>query len=624
MNQVDEKLLSGQPIVFSESEPETKRTLQVESIYGAVQKGVTLTVHNAIIRGPLLLKNIKIEQSLTFKSCIFMDHVDFSFSTFERHLDLEGCTFRFLVHFVGTELKFGINCTKATFEVPTVMEDLKVNGSFIANEAAFNNVFFNRSKINGLLSASKATFNGIVAFDGAEIEDTNFSRSCFYESQFIGTRIKGDLNLKNATFQQQAAFDAAKIEANAFFDNAIFKQVARFVGASVGKTFAARKSMFEKQAIFDNAKFYGGVFFNDTTIPDGQTTFKGEVRFNGAQVDWHLNAQQCIFMGALLLEGAQINGSVFLSGALFGNRVRLIGTTVTGDIYAEGAHFKGNADLHRLNIFGDARFEFARFEETAFFNNASFKSGFHIYGAAFKDVYFTGAAFDEVYFQPLDSIRHIADTPPPLTNPPEFQGSIELRGATFHRLYASDSFLTKFIQDLHKLLAAFERQPYVQIEQALRNIGKAQLADDCHFRGKLEEGKLIRFRKTPLDFLRDRIYRWALGYGVKPWRPTSFAIVAVATLCLGWIIFLGQDAIYSNPQLTTGEAFLVSLNFLVPGVEVIGMGALEPSKNNIVLPWLDCSVPLSYLCVANFERVIGWITIPITLLGLSGLFKPRS
>lgn len=166
LNPIQEKLLAGQPVLFSKEDSQDSRKIPPDWLHAALYKGMPIKLENGIIDGPVSLRNLKLEQSITFTSTTFDGPVDFSFTTFERFLDLRGCVFQSEVDFDGADLRFGINLVGAKFLAFSKFEGINVNGNFTADDAVFAAVSFTRSKIAGLFSASKAIFKLLVAFDG--------------------------------------------------------------------------------------------------------------------------------------------------------------------------------------------------------------------------------------------------------------------------------------------------------------------------------------------------------------------------------------------------------------------------------------------------------------------------
>lgn len=609
MNPIQKRLLSGEPVIFSRDDSPDNRKILADWLEAAFRKGVSTKLENAIVDGQVSLRNLKLEPSITLTSTTFVGPVDFSFTTFERFLDLRGCVFQSEVNFDGADLRFGINLVGAKFLAFSKFEGINVNGNFSADDAVFTVALFNRSKIAGLFSVAKATFKLLVAFDGATIEDTSFGETRFEgDVRFVGTHIKGDLNVRKAVFIKMAAFDGATIDGSFFLEEALFEDESRYVGMSVRSTLSAQRTRFKGAVNFDNAKIAGSVYMNPTTFED-------VVKFGGSTIGWQLSIEGSTFKKKLSLEGIQAD-TIFLRQAIFEAEMRLIASRITRDLYAEAVNFKGPVELHQTKVDGNAFFDASTFNSKAEFTGARFESACHLKAVSFLDnVSFRDANLGDLYFQP----------------PPLFRASVELAGAAIRRFHADEAIRRSFVDSLHTILSPFNHYPYVQLEKTFRDSGDDELADYTYYVRRLQQGNRIRPHYNPLKFIRDRIYRWTLGYGVKPFRPLVFFIIGVITILVGAWVFLGPDAMQvknsgqtaTDLSLSLVDAFLVSLKFFLPGIGIIGTDAWEPTRNKIVLPLLGCQLPLTYVGFANIERLIGFVTIPITFVAITGLFSPR-
>lgn len=405
-----------------------------------------------------------------------------------------------------------------------------------------------------------------------------------------------------------AAFDGATIDGNFFLEEALFEDESRYVGMSVGSTLSAQRTRFKGAVYFDNAKIAGSVFMNPATFED-------VVKFGGSTIGWQLSIEGSTFKKKLSLEGIQAD-TIFLRQAIFEAEMRLIASRITRDLYAEAVNFKGPVEFHGTKVDGKACFDASTFNSKAEFTGARFESACHLKAVSFLgNVSFRDANLGDLYFQP----------------PPLFQATVELTGTIIRRIHANEDSLRSFIDGLHTILPTFIHHPYLQLEKTFRDSGKYELADDTYYVRHLQEGNRIRPDRNLLKFIRDRIYRWTLGYGVKPFRPLGFFIIGVVTILAGAWVFLGPDAMQvknsgqaaTDLSLSLVDALWVSLKFFLPGIRIIGTDDWEPTRNEIVLRFLNQRLPLTYVGFANLERLIGFVTIPITFVAITGLFSPR-
>ena len=430
----------------------------------------------------------------------------------------------------------------------------------IGGEAAFHGavftqkVSFNSARIDQHALFPAAIFEGEANFSGLHVGGV---------ADFGAMRISPEAVVPGAVFKEKVTFNSAKIEHHAFFRKqpqlntpaAIFEGEADFGRIQIGGQADFQGAVFQKNASFAAAKIDQDALFRATTFEGeavfagihigGQAGFEGAVfkneekkaNFNSAKIDQHAffrgrleqNLPAAIFEGEADFAAMHVGGAADFRGAVFKKKASFDSAKIDQHALLPTAGFKGEADFRAMHIGGKADFQGAVFEQNVRFNSVQVHRG-----ASFEDVIVHEEAnFDGGHFAALANfgstkflnavtfcetsfrtVRFSADKE-------QFKKSIDLRGCTYERIQANwESLLERLNPD------PYDRQPYIQLERALRTIGDDRMADEVYLRRQRAERKW----KWKHDFWA-WVFNWIYNLLVSLWctpRPSDFAVIRVA------------------------------------------------------------------------------------------------
>jgi hypothetical protein len=259
--------------------------------------------------------------------------------------------------------------------------------------------------------------------------------------------------------------------------------------------------------------------------------------------------------------------------------------------------------------------------------------------AQFEDTIFTGpASFRETTFRVVDfsqdgMIRERASSHPIGKGPEseQFQGTVDFRGCSYQRMQVHWRSLFHFGDGTLRLLP-YDRQPYTQLEETFRRIGKEDEANAVYLDRRDTERKLKWCRHQFLAWAIDRTYGVVANYGVEPW---LLVVVTVLILLFGACVFSRTGALSlkhkdeSDVQGTMGkvtwcQAAFVALRYFVP-VDIL-MGSEwtpvdRPIRITNISSKLDSFLAIRPARCAAILRVLGWILVPLAIAWMSGLLR---
>lgn len=203
----------------------------------------------------------------------------------------------------------------------------------------------------------------------------------------------------------------------------------------------------------------------------------------------------------------------------------------------------------------------------------------------------------------------------------QFRSEIDLRGFTYDRIYVEwGPMLSK--------LFPFDRQPYSQLENAIRLTGDEQAANDVYFARRAREFRdRIRWHglsDTILGVIVDIFYRLTAGYGVRPMR---LIVTIFAVLILGTIAFSQSGAVelekreegHNQPPIDLEwiKALQVSFDQLVP-ISLPGADQWSPSQG----VWREViGVTITFAGIATALALLGWLLIPVIVAMITSKFR---
>jgi Pentapeptide repeats (9 copies) len=466
--------------------------------------------------------------------------------TFEGEVQLGRCTFDGFVNFAFTTFNRQLKVYQSVFRSGASFEEATFNSGafFWGSEFDGGGVGFHDAHARGVFDASDAIFGGKAGMIAS------FPR---------------------AQFDRGARFDFARFDTDVDFSAAKFGEKTDFLG-----------TQFRGIAIFDRAHFAQVTSFGDLINKKLISTFWTRARFNLTQFD----------------------SDVLFLGVPFHGDAEFVGTRFGGDAFFEGATFHGDARFDRSQIVGSAVFHSestlppATFVKGAWFDYAHFESDVFFDGARFEGpVNFQEAACHLVHFSQLRQGAGKAQEA-------EFDSTLDLRGFTYDRMYASwRNLLSKY--------QTYDRRPFTQLEKVLRSTGEDDEADQVYLARCKAERQEVKWKQNKLSWLIDCVWWVTANYGI-----LSFQLFLMPAFFVIWgVILYGRPgAIQRNPYdrfadnrkgpFTLWDAVQLSVRSFLP----------------FEVPWDDYWKP-AHRGYAFWLKILGWLFVPLWIAVLAGVFR---
>jgi hypothetical protein len=187
---------------------------------------------------------------------------------------------------------------------------------------------------------------------------------------------------------------------------------------------------------------------------------------------------------------------------------------------------------------------------------------------------------------------------------------IDFEGLSFDGVDVPEANIDDYASRMLDLISSernryYSPQPYLVLEKFLRSHGNPEKADEVYISMRRRERQEIVYWKYPEDWLLDIL----VGYGRKPWRAALYllalAIIGVVVFREGFMQLQDrkrEDSWYSP--------FWYSLDTLAPVIDLGQAKVWEPKPENA---WVR-----NY---AQFQRIAGWILVPLILAAITGIIK---
>jgi hypothetical protein len=198
---------------------------------------------------------------------------------------------------------------------------------------------------------------------------------------------------------------------------------------------------------------------------------------------------------------------------------------------------------------------------------------------------------------------------------------VDLRGFTYERISVD-------LSDLLPLLTPFDRQPYSQLESALRKVGDDQRARGVYLRRRRAERRHKLHTGRPFAWALDWLYKLTANYGIRPLRLIFFAL---ALVLVGANLFEQEGALKPvKDQGTTrcsiefSEGVAVSVHYFLPMEVPAGSGCAPSSARSpftVQFGSWSHTFWLSPSWYATTLRIVGAVLIGIGLAAVTGLLR---
>ena len=206
--------------------------------------------------------------------------------------------------------------------------------------------------------------------------------------------------------------------------------------------------------MFDGIKIDGGAFFRPDQHGKGnRVEFKGLASFRSAIFSTDAQFTGAEFNGAADFGNAEFCGTAYFTSAQFAKEAIFKGVRFAGAASFEKTQFKGPTEFSETAAQRDALFDCAVFSDKVSFCEAKF----HV--VLFRE--------DTLEKAPDGSLL-------------QFAQPVDLRGFTYERIRVA-------WRDLLDKLTPYDRQPYTQLETAIRATGEDRMANDVYHRRRIRE-----------------------------------------------------------------------------------------------------------------------------------------
>jgi hypothetical protein len=491
--------------------------------------------------------------------------------------------------------------------------------------------------INRPVELIECEFLGEVDLRYAEFRSTmDLSSSTFHRHVNCGdpaqshTIFAKDL-LANATrFLGGGSFCGAQFCCSAGFMKASFEdpgQIANFIGCRFGKYADFNEAVFKGGAQFKNiecglsATFIATRFESESEPFDISTAKIGNVldcsdmvTCGGAIFDRvqcrTIYLQRARFESTeepVMMEMMDLEDALHCDKALFAGPASFNGTCAEGAFFHEvvfhhrekridfrHSSCKVNLQLRKAHFCGPVTFESCKIDSKLILDRAIFQDEVSLCNATMKRLVLgTYTCFAE--------------------------DSLDLRGCRFESIDDAKNYGLRLVRAQSGL--TFSRDPYIQLENYFKSIGREADADEIYYRGRCAFRRHALDEMDPINWSKlrnfsDLVLKLLTGYGVK----TERVIIPILVfLSLGVFLFLPDGMLQSAAgdaagPLSMGERLFdraaYSLDLFLPVVDLGVCGDWRPTTR-----WGRLYSVVHILA--------GWMLVPLLVASSSGLVRKR-
>jgi len=508
-------------------------------------------------------------------------------------------------------------------------------------------------RVGGQLNMDAAEFDQEADFDGMVVVDvaffnpvgspgdSSFKRVLFKAEAKLGYAKIGALDMRSVEFEGEADFNSMTIEKNADFSPvdfvppsgkdkvsprvAVFQLGADFSFAKISGQLNLKSAHFIQKVKFNSIAVGGMAFFDQATGKYGDASpvdFEGDAEFYDA-----------VFNGALYMDGAEFKQSAYF------NRMSVAATAS----FTNGTHFAGSADFSTVTFNGPLLADGAIFQE-AIFSSAKFQAA-----ASFSGTQFRRAKFDYAHFAAsadftnLKSGRDVslAYASSPRLNLPDAAGKIQflnMQGCDYNVVSGNVADMLRALDGSENGTLVLDRQVFLQLEKAFRQVGKDDEADTVYLHWQTTERDKYWREQSWGKWLLSTAYKALVKYGIQPWR---LAVYAGCLLILGMVYFCRVKAVTEEmKQQDVAAGILAPTPRTLPWPSALGLTLRYFLPVSILLgqqwvpvnEWIDTDWHLRGrkvkmppgTFVGTFLTLMGWVLVPLAVAAVSGWLKISS
>lgn len=618
--------------------------------------GKTLECEETVFRGPVNLNGLKCDDAGVFYRARFLSEHggEFGYATFGGNLECDEIMFKGPAYFNGVTVNAYAFFKDATFESK---KETSFSGAVIGRDLNCDRATFKgRANFNALQCNGAGLFRG-ARFEGAG--ETNFDHAYFghvfdcSSCEHQETNVVGPANFRylkcslihavGTVFKGEVSFNTLQCTGTGFFDDAKFEGEGsvNFGHASFGMNLVCRRVEFQGPAEFDSLSCgLSGMFH--------ECTFQKDADFDHAHFGTNMSCDSVTFCGPATFRSLECADSGLFRNAQFEDDAKFGGAVFGGNLECNGKQtvFKKSANFNRVRCERSGRFDevcFLSTDKTTDLVHTHFGVNLNLEGAHFagpvdlwmahvgQTLRLTGARFERTTALRGATIGQIEirDSVLPFT-----RGNLRMRGCTFASFIGDESVATQVVEAQD--IAAFSRDPYLQLERYYSNIGDDIQATQIYRKGRLAHLKNAWVANTSTHWSKKTIVKdWFLKvstyYGTQTWR---LLVPLVLLFVLGTWLFWPDDSLRPIPSASAEPPAKIvtsstsadknenadnlepkavyrpgySLDLLLPVVNLHFENQWEPRN-----PWLRA--------YAAFQIVMGWILIPLLLASLAGFIR---
>lgn len=560
--------------------------------------------------------------------------MDFANHLFERPLVFQNCRFEGPVDFSGARFGWSIKFIGCAFEKGLQMSTALVGGDCEFRGVTFREAAsFTRAHIRGKLEM-RAPKNKTEIDDGLKGVNCYVTFDC--PAEFSQIHIEGETNFGSAQFHRWADFYNARIEGSAFF--------------RIDRSKALGKDLGYKGYLFPPVRFFHGVRFRDASIG-------GELNFHGAQ-----------FWGTIDLSYIRVSRDVFFKDpekqtsepCRFSNKSLWIVNEIQEDSVIDlnsgpptviplqkletPDHVRALSKLpDEHTAFAVLRFKRTDGRELELWPQELLPE-VTLAGARLRgSIYFEGANFEIPLNLENCKISHTLAFVGRNSLPKQINLSdCEYKhiGLPFQQIGCISKPQQRVTPCLESLMEAmkkslpYRRQPWIQLESALRRMGDVKEADAVYIKRRRNENSHL----TSVFKLIDKLWDLSSAYGTSPRR---LLVIGFFVIFLGAILFgVGEVGRESENRRRIVRAAIdnVSVDHIRAKREMssclttfeltcwitsaeISLYQFSPIR----LPIAEDYQPEGWLAGwAALERIVGWIIVPLVVGTLAGQLNRKA
>ena len=270
-----------------------------------------INFQNENFEDSIIFNNIVFNKEILILFSTFKDYISFNNCTFEGNLTFGSCTFEKEVRFINCKFNSSIDFWRTSFKSIVDFSESHFRGeeSIFRDSLFNNNVFYEKTQIVSKINFQNTIFEGNVYFEGAVLENIDFSGAKFVVpegdkdtiNKFQRKEINfsrvlfGTVSFENTLFEKNIRFHESTFEKEANFYNTSFKKLVDFYLVNFKAEQQFHLTDFLDRAIFSNVIFHKEVQFiynkteGNSYINFESATFKRGLDISRSNFNCNLN-----------------------------------------------------------------------------------------------------------------------------------------------------------------------------------------------------------------------------------------------------------------------------------------------------------------------------------------------